>query len=258
MTKQLSGASITMPHKISILPHLDVLHPSAHAVGACNTIFIRHSPGTEARLLIGTNTDIIGIREAFYQNSPSQTFRGKPAVIVGGGGAARSAAYALRKCLHATQLYVVNRDPGEAQALVDSCRQKGYGEGMRHVRTLDEARELLGEEEAAPPGAVVACVPDLEPRSVEERRAREILMAFLHWPAAKGAVLEMCYHPRPWTRIAEMAHKAGWQVILGTEALIYQGLEQDRYWTGRRMEELPVKRVREVIAAKLALDKARL
>jgi quinate dehydrogenase len=61
----------------------------------------------------------------------------------------------------------------------------------------------------------------------------------------------MCYHPTTWTGIAEISQKAGWQVVLGTEALIYQGLEQDRYWTGREVKELPVVKVQEAIARKL-------
>lgn len=64
-----------------------------------------------------------------------------------------------------------------------------------------------------------------------------------------------CYHPTPWTEIAALAEKAGWQVILGTEAVIYQGLEQDKYWTGKELEELPVEEVKEVIANELLKSK---
>jgi quinate dehydrogenase len=67
----------------------------------------------------------------------------------------------------------------------------------------------------------------------------------------KGALLEMCYHPTTWTEIAEISKNAGWQVVLGTEALIYQGLEQDRYWTGKEVAQLPVEKVQEAIARKL-------
>ena len=42
-------------------------------------------------------------------------------------------------------------------------------------------------------------------------------------------------------------------MILGTEALIWQGIEQDRYWTGRSTEELPVKEVKDEIARQVAL-----
>ncbi|KAI6991462.1 hypothetical protein KC359_g6193, partial [Hortaea werneckii] len=64
-----------------------------------------------------------------------------------------------------------------------------------------------------------------------------------------------CYHPTPWTEIAALAEKAGWQVILGTEAVIYQGLEQDKYWTGKELAELPVEEVKEVIANELLKSK---
>lgn len=74
--------------------------------------------------------------------------------------------------------------------------------------------------------------------------------------AHKGALLEMCYHPTFFTEIGALAETAGWQVILGTEAVIYQGLEQDRYWTGKQLAELPVQKVKDVIANELS--KARL
>jgi quinate dehydrogenase len=49
-----------------------------------------------------------------------------------------------------------------------------------------------------------------------------------------------------------LAKTEGWQVILGTEAMIYQGLEQDCIWTGRKMEELPLEEVKGAIAAALS------
>ena len=42
----------------------------------------------------------------------------------------------------------------------------------------------------------------------------------------KGAMLEMCYNPSPFTELGALAEHEGWQVILGTEALIWQGIEQ--------------------------------
>ena len=62
-------------------------------MGACNTIFRR------GEKFIGTNTDVIGVRESFYQNveKPDEVFLGRPGMVIGGGGAARSAVYALVK-----------------------------------------------------------------------------------------------------------------------------------------------------------------
>jgi len=60
------GAAVTMPHKVAIVPHLEELTDEGREVGACNTIFLRERDGR--RVLCGTNTDVVGIREAFYQN----------------------------------------------------------------------------------------------------------------------------------------------------------------------------------------------
>lgn len=57
--------------------------------------------------------------------------------------------------------------------------------------------------------------------------------------------MEMAYHPRLHTELGGLAEKAGWQVILGTEAMLYQGLEQDRLWTGAEVEKMPLAEVWE-------------
>lgn len=234
-----------MPNKVAILPYLDEVTQECQDVGACNTIYIRERDGK--RIYCGTNTDVVGIRESFYQNvsNPDTTFHHKPALVIGGGGAARSAVYALRKWMKVKTIYLVNRDVSEVEALINDCTSKGYGYGLSHVSCAAQAKELES------PGAIVSCVPDFEPSTEEEKQARSTIMEFLG-KDAKGAILEMCYNPTPFTLLGELAEKAGWQVILGTEALIWQGLEQDKYWTEREVSDLPVDVVKEVIAKNLS------
>ncbi|KAB5584926.1 hypothetical protein GE09DRAFT_1068737 [Coniochaeta sp. 2T2.1] len=240
------GASVTMPHKVSIMRHLDELTDECRDVGACNTIFFRESPDGR-RIFCGTNTDVIGVRDSFLQNvgNPAAVFEDRPALVIGGGGAARSAVYALRKWLKATDIYLVNRDRSEVDAVIAECTQRGYGQGLRHVETVEQAHLLDS------PGAIVACVPDFAPQTEAEKLARAVIETFLA-KDRKGAMLEMCYNPTPFTKLGALAESHGWQVILGTEALIYQGIEQDRHWTGREARELPKEKICEVIAAKLA------
>ena len=176
-----------MPHKIAILPHLDDMTPECRAVGACNTVYWQDSK------LIGTNTDIAGVRESFLQNVPASKWRGRPGLVVGGGGAARSAVYALIEYLGCKTVYLVNRDASEVEAVISSCRSQGYGDGLVHVSTVAGAEALEG------PGAAVACVPNFPPKSKAEWEARHILECFLNKPH-KGAILEMCYHPGTWQR----------------------------------------------------------
>ncbi|KAF2107843.1 hypothetical protein BDV96DRAFT_653348 [Lophiotrema nucula] len=241
------GASVTMPHKIAILKHLDQLTPEGASVGAVNTLFIRQDLQTGRRVYWGTNTDVIGIRDSFYQNisDPDACFHGRPGLVIGGGGAARSAVYALRTWMKASKIYLVNRDRSEVKAVIDECTARGYGDSLVDVATIEQAQQLEGV------GAIVACVPNFPPKTAEEIEARGVLETILT-KEHKGAILEMCYHPSPWTEIAEISQKAGWNVILGTEAMIYQGFEQDKYWTGRDVSEMPVQKVHQVIAAKLS------
>lgn len=241
----LSGASVTMPNKVAIIPHLDELTPACRDVGACNTLFLRHENGR--RIFCGANTDVDGVRESFYQNveHPDNVFHNRPALVIGGGGAARSAIYALAVQMKVTDIYLVNRDPAEVEAVILECSQRGYGSKLRHVNTVAQAEAL------EVPGAIVACIPDFEPQTPEEILARNITETFLN-KDRKGAILEMCYNPTPFTRLGAIAEAKGWQVILGTEALIWQGLEQDKYWTGKKTTELPKGKVQLAIAEKVA------
>lgn len=65
------GSAVTMPNKLTIMPQLDELTEEARDVGAVNTIFLRDREAeVEKRVFVGTNTDVVGIRESFYQNVP--------------------------------------------------------------------------------------------------------------------------------------------------------------------------------------------
>ncbi|OJJ79004.1 shikimate dehydrogenase family protein [Aspergillus glaucus CBS 516.65] len=254
------GSSVTMPWKVNIMAHLDDLTEDARQAGACNTIFVRK--GEDGRTeYVGTNTDCIGIREALVQNklvatNGEDSFRGKPALIVGGGGTARTAVYVLRKWLGASKIYIVNRDSAEVEAILkeDGERNPNPVAPLIHV---SEPAVAAGLEK---PAAIVSGIPNYPPKTPEEIKARGVIQAFfsggspLSGDSYKGVILEMCYHPVPWTEIAQLASDAGWKVILGSEALIWQGLEQARLWTGQDIAAKPgvVQQVKDVVAKSIA------
>ncbi|KAF7554918.1 hypothetical protein G7Z17_g2563 [Cylindrodendrum hubeiense] len=233
-----------MPNKVAIMPYLDELTEECRDIGACNTLFIREENGR--RIFCGTNTDAIGIREAFYKNvqEPDRFFHNRPALVIGGGGAARSAVYALGKWMRVTTIYLVNRDESEAKAVINDCSKSGYGASLLHVKT---ASQVTGLEA---PGAIVACIPNFEPQTQQEILAREINEAFLD-KERKGVILEMCYNPTPFTHLEASARGKGWQVILGTEALVWQGIEQDKYWTQMPIDEVVQRKVQLAVAEKV-------
>jgi quinate dehydrogenase len=241
------GASVTMPFKVAIIPHLDSLTPEAAAIGAVNTIWWKTDENGR-KGLCGTNTDCIGIRESILQNvAPEQVakIKGKAGMVIGGGGTSRAAVYALKTFLGCTEIYLVNRDKSEVDAVISECSSKGFGSGLKFVSTVEEAEALPA------PAVVVSAIPDFPPKTEDEIRTRKVIEIVLG-KEEKGAILEMCYHPSPRTEIDEIARKSGWQVIPGSQAMIWQGFEQDKVWLGKDISELPVEKVKEVIAAKLA------
>ncbi|KAJ5366859.1 hypothetical protein N7541_000800 [Penicillium brevicompactum] len=244
------GAAITMPNKVAILPYLDEMTDECRDIGACNTVYFRQDQGRQ--ILCGANTDAVGIRDAFYRNiNPSErTFHNRPALVIGGGGAARSAVYALRKWMNVTTIYLVNRDKSEVNTLLEDFSNRGYGHDLLHVETVSQALDLHA------PGAIISCIPDFEPQATEEIAVRRIIERFLSMEA-KGFVLEMCYNPTPFTKLASIVKQKGWSLILGTEALIWQGLEQDRLWTGRSIDEHLVQQVQAGISQKVAQREAK-
>ena len=251
------GSSVTMPHKVAIMPHLDDLTEHARQAGACNTIFLRDDPTTGKKQYVGTNTDCDGIREALTQNAPNpERFRGRPALIIGGGGTARTAVYVMRRWLGSSKIYIVNRDAAEVASILAEDRQRNPDPNAQapliHITDPAEAAALEA------PAAIVSGIPNYPPKTAEELNARAVIQAFLGTAATadkqEGVILEMCYHPVPWTEIATLAAAGGWKVILGSEALIWQGLEQARLWTGKDIIGTPglVQDIKDLVAKTLA------
>ncbi|KAJ5107377.1 Quinate/shikimate 5-dehydrogenase/glutamyl-tRNA reductase [Penicillium angulare] len=251
------GSSVTMPHKVAIMPHLDDLTEHARQAGACNTIFLRDDPATGKKQYVGTNTDCDGIREALTQNAPNpERFRGRPALIIGGGGTARTAIYVMRRWLGSSAIYVVNRDAAEVATILEEDRQRNPDSSAVAplIHVTDPAQVAALES----PAAIVSGIPNYPPKTPEELNARAVIQAFLGTAAdaskQEGVILEMCYHPVPWTEIAQLASTGGWKVIIGSEALIWQGLEQARLWTGHDIVGTPglVQQVKDLVAKTLA------
>ena len=215
-------------------------------IGAINTVFKRKDVQGKVKL-IGTNTDTIGVREAFLLNFPNIVDRskGKPALVVGGGGACRSALYALWKWMGVSKIYMVNRLDEETLAIkgaFDSAA--GFDGELLRVTSVAQAENLEA------PVLIVGTVPDVEPKEPGEILARHITMCFLE-KKEKGVVLEMCYHPAPKTTFYELATGLGWDVLLGRESMVHQGIAQQVLWREEDISKESVKEAENIVRAAL-------
>ena len=103
------GGNITVPHKTAAMAHVAWVDDAAKAIGAINTIW------SENGRFVGGNTDAIGFLGNLDDRAPGWGASGHVAVVLGAGGAARAAAYALLQ--RGFEVRLVNRTPDHAREL---------------------------------------------------------------------------------------------------------------------------------------------
>ncbi len=207
------GASVTIPHKVSAVPFLDDIEPTARQIGAINTIV------AEKGRLIGHNTDATGALRALREGGVTLT--GRRIVMLGSGGAARAIAFALAAESKAEALLLLGVDDKERVALARDLRSKT--DLVVEDYSLDDS--ILGR--TVPDAQVlIHCTPiGMSPRG----DATCVPTSLLH-PSL--AVMDIVYNPRE-TRLLSDAKRAGCKTIPGLEMFLNQAVTQFELWTTR-------------------------
>ncbi len=107
----ISGASVTIPLKVSLFDRVDEVYSVARRIGAINTIRV------EDGRWIGGNTDASGFLEPLQERV---ALAGLRASVLGAGGAARAVAVALASSGCAVRLHARNRQQAEETAMLTS------------------------------------------------------------------------------------------------------------------------------------------
>lgn len=105
------GANVTVPHKEAAARLVDTLTPLAQRIGAVNTITI----DADGRL-VGDSSDGFGFLANIRQHCPQWRADAGPAVVIGGGGAARAVIAALIEA-GAREVRISNRTVARAEAI---------------------------------------------------------------------------------------------------------------------------------------------
>ncbi|KAL7479546.1 hypothetical protein ACHAW6_005275 [Cyclotella cf. meneghiniana] len=217
------GCSVTIPHKQNIIPHVDILTDSAKEIGSVNTVIVKKDKfGT--RVLIGDNTDWKGIYNPLKRRL-GDILNGKAkiqntALILGGGGTARAAAYAATK-LGLEKIYF-NRTPEKAEELAREF-------GGIVAKNLDEDSNSEGALGATlkQSGSRISVVISTLPAAAEFQLP-DWLLANDPLPV----VFDVNYKPYS-TSLLLQATEKGCDVVRGSEMLWEQGVGQFELWTGR-------------------------
>ncbi len=191
----LSGLSVTNPYKERIVPFLDALDPSARSIGAVNTV------RKEGGKFVGYNVDYVGGIHALERRC---NIRGKRAVVLGAGGAARALAFALRQ--YQAHVTIVNRTLWRAEQLA-----KAVGGNIKNYDYLasDDYDILIN---ATPVGR-----DHPDETLVPRQYLRKNLVVF-----------ETVYQQE--TRLAREASEAGCTVVSGMDMFKEQAYEQLGIW----------------------------
>lgn len=219
-SSDFGGASVTYPHKLNIQPFLDTISENAKIIGAVNTVVVRQSGEEPAKkILIGENTDWVGIRKCI-QNSGIKIGSLNSAIVLGAGGAARAATYALRD-LGFSRIIVVNRTMERATDMVSSFPTVKFSV----FKTLHDV--------PTPVNCIVACVPADDMNEVDIPRG--VFVA-----NQPGVLVEMAYRPKV-TAFMQVAHRLElWSVYSGLDVLKRQAYGQFELWTGYRAPVLAI------------------
>jgi shikimate dehydrogenase len=220
------GFSVTIPHKVAILPLLDEVEQTAAYIGSVNTIL------KDRGRLIGSNTDASGALQALRQGGIGLS--GKRVGMVGTGGAARAIAFGL--CLEGeiSELTLLGIDDRERSTLADDLRSKTSITIIDAGLTPDSLRNHL-----PPIQILIHATPiGMHPKSQETCIPKNLFHPEL-------AVMDIVYNPLD-TRLLQDAREAGCRTIQGIEMFLHQAVGQFEQWTG---QEAPVEIMRKVLTS---------
>jgi len=212
----IAGFSVTLPHKESILRHLNSCDPLAASIGAVNTVVVR-----AGGKLHGYNTDYVGVLRALERRIP---LRGSRVLILGSGGAARAVAFALAQ--GGAALCICTRRPARARSLAKAVGGEALARGSLRREFFD---------------AIVNATPvGMYPRADQSPLKADELNCRL--------VFDTIYRPQR-TILLRLAERRGIETVSGLEMFVAQGTAQWEIWTGERA---PVKQMRDAVLRALA------
>lgn len=205
------GANITLPHKRSALAHCAELSAFAARAGAVNTLSLL----ADGRWR-GDNTDGAGLVRDLTERQRLD-LRGRRGLLLGAGGAARAAAFALLDA-GVDQLVIVNRTPEHADALADAI-----GDPARaHTRYWDDLGNLGSFE--------------LIIDATSAGHARESLRLPFSLPAPRALCYHLSYGAAAFAFLAWARAAGAAQALDGLGMLVEQAAESFQIWHGVRPE----------------------
>lgn len=205
----LRGLSVTIPHKVDILPLLDEVDDLAARTGSVNTVV------NDGGRLRGTSTDGPGALAALEAGGADP--RGKHVLVLGSGGAARAVAFALVWQAPPARVRILGIIPDEIERL---CADLRDGSDVEiEGGSMDNLAPAMGDAELV----VHASPIGMSPRTTECLVEAELIRP-------EQTVFDVVYNPLE-TELLRRARRAGARAIPGLGMFVQQAALQFRLWT---------------------------
>ena len=189
-----------MPHKQNVIKYLDEIKEEAKIIGAVNSVLIKDNN------YIGYNTDWHGIERPFIERGIKLTK--KKVVIIGAGGASRSAIYTFKK--NNSIVNIFNRTKEKADLLADEFDCNSYS--LQDIDVLKNSNIIINTTNVG-----MGELENLSPINTDILNKNHI-------------VFECIYKPKE-TELVKKAKNIGATIIYGWEMLLYQGVKQFEIYT---------------------------
>ena len=212
----VQGMNVTVPYKSDVMSSLISVDEQAAVIGAVNTL-VRCDGGYK-----GYNTDLPGLYRAM--KSDGIELKDAKVVILGAGGAARSAAF-LCAFYKAKEVYILNRTVEKAVLVAEEVKEKtGFTEVK--VMSLADYDKLPGDGYLCIQATKVGLYPNVEDTPVNEPAFYKKLTA----------LYDLIY--TPWeTKCMKLAKENGVAAYNGLKMLLYQGVAAYEMWNQTTVPE---------------------
>ncbi|MCL5019583.1 MAG: shikimate dehydrogenase [Patescibacteria group bacterium] len=220
----IQGVSVTIPHKVSVIPFLDEIDPIAKNIGAVNTIINNQGK------LKGYNSDGYGALKALLDAGID--VHGKKLVILGSGGAARAIAFTLAMEAKLDILSILGIENDQLIQLVKDISNNTSTKVNGILMNSTGWKECLDRADV-----IIHCTPTgMHPHSEQSIIPQEMLRS-------GQVVFDIVYTPLI-TKLLQFAGQSGCITIRGIEMFINQAVFQFELWTGK---SAPVAVMRNIV-----------
>jgi shikimate dehydrogenase len=211
--KEIHGLNVTIPHKQNVIQFLDELTPTAKAIGAVSTIYVKENK------LIGDNADAPGfladLNGFLGGENMNLKEKGESALVLGAGGSARAIIYALLN--DGWKVTVAARRIEQADELARSFPKINVIE--YNVQTFE-----LADLQLIVNTTPVGMTPNIDQSPWPEN---------LSFPS-NATIYDLVYNPRE-TKLVKDARAAGLSATTGLGMLIEQAMIGFEIWTGKQI-----------------------